>query len=583
MATLTAELSATNRVVEALEKAGCAPRQRANGWDARCPAHEDSHPSLSVAAGNAGALLHCQAGCPTEAVVSALGLVMGDLFDRPRDGGDGPRIAATYGYLDEQGELLFEVVRFEPKDFRQRRPDGHGGWTWKLGDARRVPYRLSGLLAAVAAGEDVFVVEGEKDADAVVREGATATCVPGGAGKWRSGFANYFEGTQRVFVVADKDAPGYRHARDVLRSLRSVARELVVCVAREGKDASDHLARGFGLEDLAPITESELERLCEARAEAPSMPEGGDESAAGEQPEPRPNWLTPISWPDFWQTDGVGEDWLIEPIVARGRQTAIYSAAKTGKSLLALDIAAAAATGRSVLGHAPGDPLNVVYVDMEMTEADLRERLSDLGYGPDDDLSRLSYYQLPDLPGLDRDLGGEILVGTALANGASIVVIDTMARAVQGEENNADTYRAFYWHTGRRLKAAGISLLRLDHQGKDANLGQRGSSAKVDDVDVVFKLTALDAKTLKLTRTHSRVPWVPYEVTIVREAEPLHHVWTDDAVPAGTFDAITALDELEVPLDATAEAALAALRRADRGVRKAIVLAALKARRRPPR
>jgi len=291
-------------------------------------------------------------------------------------------------------------------------------------------------------------------------------------------------------------------------------------------------------------------------------------------------WMQPISWPDFWSQDFSADDWLIEPIVARGRQTAIYSAAKTGKSLLALDIAAAAATGRSVLGCAPREPIDVMYVDLEMTPDDLRERLVDLGYGPDDDLSRLSYYQLPELPGLDRDLGGEVLVGTAVANGASMVVVDTMARAVQGEENSADTYRAFYWYTGRRLKAAGISLLRLDHQGKNTALGQRGSSAKVDDIDVVFSLTQLDAKTLILKRTHTRVPWVPGEVTIVREEEPaLRHVWTGETVPAGTHDAVLALDDLDVALDATASTALAALRRDGRGMRKGVVLAALKARR----
>jgi len=290
--------------------------------------------------------------------------------------------------------------------------------------------------------------------------------------------------------------------------------------------------------------------------------------------------LTPIDWPDFWSSDVAEDEWLIEPIVARGRQTAIYSMAKTGKSLLALNVAASAAVGRSILGHEAKGPIDVMYVDLEMTEADLRERLTDLGYGPDDDLSRLHYFQLPELPGLDRDVGGEILVATALAKKVQLVIIDTMARAVQGGENDADTYRGFYWYTGRRLKAAGVALLRLDHQGKDAALGQRGSSAKVDDVDIVFKLTQLDAKTLKLTRTHTRVPWVPAEVTIVREESPvLHHVWADDFVPAGTHDAIVALDELEVPLDASAETALATLRRAGRGQRKAVVLAALKARR----
>jgi hypothetical protein len=304
-----------------------------------------------------------------------------------------------------------------------------------------------------------------------------------------------------------------------------------------------------------------------------------DEPAPWEASSPT-RWLTPIDWPIFWRVDSSAEDWLLEPLVAVGRQTAVYSTAKSGKSLLALDIAAAAATGRSVLGYEPRKPIDVLYVDLEMTEADLRERLTDLGYGPGDDLSRLHYYQLPSLPPLDAELGGEVLVSEAVNAGARVVVIDTMARAVKGGENDADTYRAFYWHTGRRLKTEGIALLRLDHAGKDGALGQRGSSAKVDDVDIVFRLLQVDAKTLKLSRTHSRVPWVPQEVTLVREDEPaLRHVWMDDYVPAGTRDAIDALAELEVPLDATAATALATLRQAGRGQRKAVVLAALKERR----
>jgi hypothetical protein len=184
------------------------------------------------------------------------------------------------------------------------------------------------------------------------------------------------------------------------------------------------------------------------------------------------------------------------------------------------------------------------------------------------------------LPPLDGEFGGEILTSLAIEGCIDLVVIDTMARAVSGGENDADTMRAFYRCTGRVLKAAGIALWRLDHQGKDAAQGQRGSSAKVDDVDIVFKLTRLDARTLKLTRTHSRVPWVPGEVTIVQEEEPLlRHIVSDDAVPAGTHDVAMALDELEMPLDATSTTAMASLKRADRGARKTVVLAALKYRR----
>ena len=296
---------------------------------------------------------------------------------------------------------------------------------------------------------------------------------------------------------------------------------------------------------------------------------------------PGDSWgLVPVDWSTFWNDDGGAADWAIEPLVPAGRCTALYSVAKSGKSLLALDIAAAAATGRSVLGQESRPPVTVLYVDLEMTSADLRERLADLGYGPDDDLSRLVYLQLPAMPGLDSDLGGELLVDMAIRHLATVVVIDTMARAVAGEENSADTYRNFYRHTGRRLKAAGIAVLRLDHQGKDASLGQRGSSAKDDDLDVVFKLTTTGPGLLLLTRTRSRVPWIPAELAIKRHEEPvLRHVLEADAWPAGTADTSVALDDHDVPLDATVDTAMRALRSAGAGRRKAVVLAALKYRR----
>jgi len=293
--------------------------------------------------------------------------------------------------------------------------------------------------------------------------------------------------------------------------------------------------------------------------------------------------IEPIDWPSFWTAEVEREDFILEPLVPAGRSTAVYSPAKEGKSLLVLDSVAAAATGRPVLGRHRVEPFDIVYVDLEMTRADLRERLGDLGYGPGDDLSRLHYFQLQDLPPLDTEEGGQVLLAVAQEHQARLVVIDTMARAVRGEENSADTFRNFYACTGRRLKAGGIALLRLDHQGKDGSLGQRGSSAKVDDVDVVFKLTA-EGRHIVLTRTHSRVPWIPAEVVITRMDDPvLHHV-LDGAQhwPAGTSDCALVLDELGVPLDATANTAQTALRRVDKGRAKAVICAALNYRRQVP-
>jgi hypothetical protein len=288
----------------------------------------------------------------------------------------------------------------------------------------------------------------------------------------------------------------------------------------------------------------------------------------------------PVDWKTFWNAETTDPEYIIEPLFAAGRQTAIFSSAKTGKSLLVLDMVAAAVTGRNVLGSPPGPNRRVLYLDMEMTEADLRERLVDLGYGPDDDLDGLAYYQLPSLPPLDCDLGGEVLTELAVAHGADLVVIDTMARVVSGEENSADTYRAFYRHTGLRLRQLGIALGRLDHMGKEAAKDQRGSSAKADDIDTVYRLTASGSTHLTLKRTHSRVPWMAESINLIRQEEPhLQHVVEECPWQASAIEVAHRLDTLGVPLGASASVAGSALKAAGEGRRKAVILEAQRYRR----
>jgi hypothetical protein len=129
-------------------------KRASSGWTARCPAHEDQHASLSISTGEDGRiLLRCHAGCSTEAVVTTLGLKLAELFT-PRSGNgpdQRPRIVATSDYTDEQGQLLFQCVRYCPKDFKQRRPDPArpGEWIWNLNGVRRVLYHLREVVGAV--------------------------------------------------------------------------------------------------------------------------------------------------------------------------------------------------------------------------------------------------------------------------------------------------------------------------------------------------------------------------------------------------------------------------------------------------
>ena len=229
-------------------------RPQGDQWEAQCPAHDDQRASLSVSRGADGrVLLHCHAGCSPIQVVQALGLRMGALFPprerrRPAPGQD--RIVATYDYLDAEGTLLFQVVRFEPKSFRQRRPDEStpGGWTWSVKGVSRVLYRLPEILKADPATTILFIVEGEKDADnlnALDPEhlNMVATCNPGGAGKWRDEYAGPLTG-RRVVILPDKDAPGRAHAQHVARRLHGKAAQVKVMeLPGEGKDVSDWIER----------------------------------------------------------------------------------------------------------------------------------------------------------------------------------------------------------------------------------------------------------------------------------------------------------------------------------------------------
>lgn len=233
-----------------------------NGWSALCPAHDDRNPSLSIAeSDNGGALVNCHAGCSVEAICAAVGLTLSDLMPA----GDNPkinskrRIVATYDYRDEAGNLLFQVVRYEPKDFRQRRPKPGGDWDWSVKGVRVVPYRLSDLLADPT--RFVAVAEGEKDVDDLAQIDVVATCNAGGAGKWTAQHAEFLRG-RRVVVLPDNDEPGRNHAQQVALSLHSVGASVRVVelpgLPAKG-DVSDWIAAGGTKEGLIRLIQAEAD------------------------------------------------------------------------------------------------------------------------------------------------------------------------------------------------------------------------------------------------------------------------------------------------------------------------------------
>jgi hypothetical protein len=166
-------------------------------------------------------------------------------------------IVATYDYVAPNGDPLFQVVRFAPKDFRQRRSDGNGGWLWNMKNIQRVLYRLP-AIASLAPGSRIYVVEGEKAADGLVALGLIATCSPGGANKWRNEYADPIRGLDAV-ILPDNDDPGRQHAAMVAKSLNGIAKQvrtLTLPDLPEKGDVADWIAAGGTRERLEELVEA---------------------------------------------------------------------------------------------------------------------------------------------------------------------------------------------------------------------------------------------------------------------------------------------------------------------------------------
>jgi 5S rRNA maturation endonuclease (ribonuclease M5) len=273
-----------DRLLERLDKV----KQSGAGWTARCPGHDDKNPSLSISEGDkVPVVLKCHAGCELDEILAAVNLKASDLFDKKRPSPSPHRQRTpdvVYPYADEQGTVLFGVKRTASKDFYQLHPNGNGGWAKGRDNARLVLYRLPQVRAAVADGRRIFIVEGEKDADALDAAGEVATTSPMGAKNWnhkdaRPSYAASLAGARDVIVVADKDENGHAYAREIVLSLHGKTEHAPMLVeAREGKDASDHLAAGYTPDEFAPFTE--------APTIAPAnTPDSAPDATAGELPE----------------------------------------------------------------------------------------------------------------------------------------------------------------------------------------------------------------------------------------------------------------------------------------------------------
>ena len=259
-----------------------------------------------------------------------------------------------------------------------------------------------------------------------------------------------------------------------------------------------------------------------------------------------------VDWAELLTNGAPDPEWLIEPFLPAGRLVSIVAAAKAGKSLFLLEAALALATGKRFLDQRSGDPKRVLYLDYEMTENDLAERLEDMGYGENDHSAltdSFAYYLSPNLPALNTPTGATQLLTLVEHHRPDLLIVDTLSRVFDGDENASETFLELYRLVWLPLKAGGITVVRADHSGHNDTARGRGSSAKGDDVDVAWTLKPTD-NGVKLERGNSRVSWVPERIDILRNGDagpPIHRMAAARGWPEGTAEWAALLDKLNAP------------------------------------
>jgi AAA domain len=397
------------------------------------------------------------------------------------------KIVATYSYLDATGSLAFQVVRFDPKDFRQRRPTGNGGWIWDMHGVQRIPYRLPELLQA-APFATVLICEGEKDCDALHERGLIATTNPGGAGKWLLNMSEHFR-NRHVAILPDNDVTGAKHADEVARSLQGKATSVRILrlpgLPPKG-DVSDWLEAGGSAE--------ELERLAAESSEEPSP--AGDNLPGLRDHLAIEAWaVRPMPPPDR----------LLGDLLTTTSRMFLVGRTGLGKTMLGFAIACGIASGEGFLHLRASRPARVLYIDGEMPGELIKSRSIDAlrrtGMAPlpgnlliysrdtEDDFAK-RFPTLGMMPPLNAEAGHNfVLALIAALGGVDVVIFDNVMSLIPGDHREEIPWNETLPLVGK-LTARRIGQLWLDHTGHNAER-QYGSSTKAWRFDAVGVMTPL--------------------------------------------------------------------------------------------
>jgi len=476
---------------------------------ARCPFHEDSNPSFSINLSKG--LWNCKA-CSEKGngltFAARRGIPRNNLPDCLSHEEDKiNKIVATYDYKDATEQLLYQQVRFTPKTFRFRRPDGNGGWIWNLNGINPVLYRIPELLEAKTHETMLFVVEGEKDVETLRNHGLTATCNPGGAGKWRDEYLGAIRGFKELVVIADKDGPGQKHALSIAQSTNGYFERIKVLeMPGDGaKDVSDWFEAGGDIKLFMGIITNTEAWTPQSNPFPISTPIGTEK----EKTSPRVMEAIPV---DVFMASGDADIvWCIKDLIPAEGVAILSGTSGYGKSWMLLDLAIECSRGGLWLGNFQTVEGRVLYVDEESSDRLIRKRLRKLLKGKGFDTTSMDLH-LSVSQGLCFNDPSSLSKFRLLMDSIrpSLVIIDTLIRVYRGEENSASEMAQVFGIVKTIVRDYRCAILFADHHRKLGIHGGfpggellRGSSEKTAFVDTLLSLLKRD-ETLYVDHSKSR-------------------------------------------------------------------------------
>jgi hypothetical protein len=513
--------------------------KKANGqWVASCPVpghgkgNGDKNPSLSISINDDGKpLFHCHGGCTQEDVFNTIKdmRLLPELEERPDPLANIKplpiiKFDQEWEYQDEDRTTVFVKQRMKigesGKTYRLYKVDPDGRRHPTLGDARIVPYKLPELLDAKTAGRIIYVVEGEKAADALISIGVTATTAHTGAGSWPEAITEYFAGAN-VVILPDNDLPGWRYAQKAVDAILPIAKNVKVVdlgLQGHGDDAHEFIHEmGKQREDLIELVKATQkltstdvtipERLVALKLDAPidATPQQQqaqpDDIAKEFAPDPTaptqdkptkpPKTVNIESWDDI-QDEPV--EWLIHGVLPVKAFAALYGPPGSFKSFIALDMAEAIATGRPWMGNPIERQGAVLYLCGEgFGGFGARIKACQIHHKtPKGAPIYVIRHQL-NLRSSAEDFNALMIAIVALVEKTGmefqLMAVDTLARAFGGgNENDSDAMGSFITTMGKIQEFLNCALMVLHHSGKDLAKGLRGHSSLLGAVDTQLEI-----------------------------------------------------------------------------------------------